>query len=450
METAFRYWHLVRLDSSGRCHTHVMPEVQTWLNATFADLINDPETTDRQIQIALFEIYRTRQAGTEWAQLSLRCYISHRIQRVCIQLANQFGDTYGFTAADLFPTVLDDDGRPFSSYRPVSLEILATYDPTKAQLSTWVTQLVKSHSDLDRALLERGLYRASDWAILNDTTPEQLQRILKQYHLCSETEVAAASHLLHQYHQVYRHDRLRQYQHSRGRRCPPPSREQLERIDDQRLPAVVLAHLKQIAARLRQYRTHARGGNPTTYAGDPVDWEAFQIGKQAGPSQAIEDDQTAFLETYQQALYQCLDSVLAQTIRTHMAKLQNRQPPKDQAYVQGLYLFHCQGLPMGKLAAQVGLVSQVQVNRLLQLKRLRADVRHQLIPQLQARVQAEALEYISADRLQQIDQILEQLLTERVDQIIDEAAKEAQVPQGRSAKSVFAHQLCQTIHQFIE
>jgi hypothetical protein len=219
-------------------------------------------------------------------------------------------------------------------------------------------------------------------------------------------------------------------------------------MDSQRSPRVVLSLLKQLASQLRQYRIHARSGNPVPYGGDGLDWDRYLDG-QEDISKDADDEQFAFLEAYQQALHQCLNSVLAEAIRTNMTKLQKRKPPKDQAYVLGLQLFHCEGLSMTKMAPQIGLPSQVEATRLLQLKRLRGEVRSLLIPKLQERVRAEALDFISADRLKQIDQTLEHLLTERVDQIVDDAAREAQMPQGRTAKSLFAHQLCQTIHQFI-
>jgi hypothetical protein len=220
METASRYWQLIRLDSSGRCYAQLISEVKTWLQASFADQINDPETTDRQLQEALLTIYQANQANAELALLSLRCYISHQIRTVCMQLANQFGDNYGFSAADLYPLVLDDDGRNSSDYRCLSLKILDAYDATKAQLNTWTTRLVKNHPEINQALLERGLYRISDWAILNDTTPDQLQRILQQYHRCSEAEITLAVHLLNRYQAVYSLDRLRAGQ--TGRCQPPP------------------------------------------------------------------------------------------------------------------------------------------------------------------------------------------------------------------------------------
>lgn len=443
------YWQLMRLDSSGRCYHQTLPSVEAWVKGTFADVISNLDSVDQPLQAALISHYQSEQADADKAQLSLRCYISHQIRIVCIQLANQFGETYGFTAADLFPLVLNDDGRLSTAYRPLSLEILDTYELDKAQLNTWTARLVKNHGDLDRALLERGLYRASDWAILNDTNREQVQRILRQYHLCSETEVTRASRLLDQYHQVYRQDRIQQRLAGKRGRCRPPTAEQLQGIDAQRSAEVVLVQLKTLAAQLREYRIHARGGNPIPYQGEAIDWERVS-GEPTVSSSDAEEDESTFLMKYQQALVHCLEAVLKQALTANIAKFQKHRPPKDQAYVLGLQLFHCKGLSMGKLATQVGLSSQVQVNRLLQLKRLRADVRHQLIPQLLARVKAEALDYISADRLQQIDQTLEHLLTEKVDHILSEATKEAQIPKGRTAKSLFAYQLCQIIHQFME
>lgn len=447
METAFRYWQLMRLASSGHCQSEVLPQVQTWLQATFGEVVEDTAIADQQLQPALVALYQRQETSAELAQLSLRCYISHQIRYVCLQLVNQFGATYGFTAADVLPLVLQDDGKTGGNYRPFSLDILDSYDPNKAQLKTWIARRVKTHPDLDKALLERGLYRASDWSILNDTRVEQLQRILRQYHLCSDAEVAAASQLLQQYHRVYRVHRIQLRQAGKGGRCQPPTSAQLARIDAQRSAQVVMAQLKTLATQLRAYRIHVRGGNPVAFEGEPIDWQSLADGASSDHSET-EAGEGQFLSGYRKALSDCLAGALQQVLQTNVVKLRQRQPPKDTAYIEGLRLFHCEGVSMGKLAGQIGLSSQVQVNRLLQLKRLRAETRHVLLPQLQQRVQAEALKYVSADQLRQIDQTLEQLLAEKVDHIIDEATKEAQIPQGRTAKSTFAHQLCQTIHHF--
>ncbi|WOD39777.1 hypothetical protein [Nodosilinea sp. E11] len=440
MDTASRYWQLVRLTSSGECQVQVLPQVQTWFQSTIADA---PETDWPRL---IFATWSSGQTEAELAQLSLRCFITHQIQQVCISLAQRFGPDYGFSKTDLFYLVLDDDGRLASDYRPFTLEILETYDPTKAALSTWASRRTNHHPALNRVLLEKGLYRVSDWAILNDTTPDQVQRILRQYHLCSEYEVTQAAALLDRYQQIYLRDRMAQ--RLNRQRCQTPTPEQLREIAPHLSPKDTLAQLRQLAGQLRQYRVHVRGGPAVAYQSDSADWEKL-ADAQASPPPDTGDDQDEFLQAYRQAMVQELDGAIAAVIQANIDRLRGRKPPQDRAYVQGLHLFHCKGLPMGKLAADIGLSSQVQVNRLLNLKRLRSDVRHRLLPQLYETVRRQALAYVSADRLKAIDQALETLLAQEVDDMLAAAAAEAQQPKGRTAKSLFAHQLCTTIHPFM-
>jgi hypothetical protein len=447
MDNAFRYWQLVRLTGSGQCQTQGISTVQSWLKNTFLDELAT-DVTEAELQQALLQCWRTGQPNSDLAQLSLRCFISHQIRGVCLRLAQQFGEAYGFKASDLFYLVLDDDGQLQPQHRPLSLDILDTYDSSQSALSTWSSRLTNNHRGLNQALLEKGLYRASDWAILNDTRPEQLQRILGQYHLCSQPEVDQAIDLLTRYQQVYRRDRIAQRQAGKTGRCPQPTPAQLAAISPELATAVVLKNLRQLAELLRQYRIHVRGGNPRLYQPEDPDWEQRERAPQASLREE-EEEQDQFLQSYRQALEQCLSETLTQVLQVNITRLQRRNPPQDRAYIQGLHLRQCLGISMGKLAAQIGLSSQVQVTRLLNLKRLRADVRHQLIPLLCETVRHQALTYVSADQLQAIDQLLETLLTQEVDRMIADAAAEAQAPKGRTAKSLFADRLCQTIHQFM-
>ena len=97
---------------------------------------------------------------------------------------------------------------------------------------------------------------------------------------------------------------------------------------------------------------------------------------------------------------------------------------------------------MSAIAQQLGLASQVQVTRLLQLKRFRTEICAYWFNQLKAQVSQDALAYISPDRLSQIAQQLEAVLAEETVATIAEAAAEAQMSKNRSAKSKFARQLC--------
>ena len=446
MQNVSQYWQLVRLNSSGQCQTQSLHPVQTWFNRTFASILNEKSDSAKvELQTQLITIWHTGSTDADLAQLSLRCYITHQIRYVCLSLAKRFGETYGFSAIDLYPLVLDDDGQPPLRYQPFTLEILTSYDPTKSQLNTWASQLTKNHPDINRALLDKGLYRTSDWAILNDTTTKQVKRILRQYHLCSEYEVGQAVDLITCYHEIYSRDRLQQRQSGQRGRCQPPTLAQLQQIHPKNPPKVVLGQLETLASQLRQYRIHARGGNPLPYQSSDPDWETLPT----ETKDSSNNDQQEFLAAYRQAVLAGLEHAIAQGIQANLTLLQRRRPPKDQAYLQGLHLFHCQGMSMGQLAPIIGLASTVQVTRLLQLRRLRTDVRHRLIQQLQKKVPDLAKQYVSVERLTQIDQVLEQLLTQDVDQLIDAAAREAQSPNREESKSLFANQLCQTIHLFL-
>lgn len=452
MDNAFRYWQLVRLTSSGQCQPQVLPQVQTWLQQTFADVLSAPDDSESELQTALLALWQLGQSQADLAQLSLRCFITHQIRQVCIRLVSLFGEAYGFSATELFYLVLDDDGRLAPNHHPFTLEILTTYDPAKSCLSTWSSRLTNNHPELNRALLQKGLYRVSDWAILNDTTPKQVQRILRQYHLCSEYEVSQAVALLDRYHQVYRHQRITQRLAGQTRRCQVPTPEQLHTINGDVSAKDLLLQLRQLAGQLRQYRVHVRGGNPLTYRREDPDWNQIADTRAStSPSNGNGDDdgQDEFLQAYRQTLASCLGIAIAQVVQANIARLQTRKRPQERAYVEGLHLFHCRGLSMGKLAPEIGLTSQVQVNRLLQLKRLRLDVRNLLIPQLLTAVRQQALSHVSADRLHAIDQTLETLLTQEIDEMMIVAKGEAQIPQGRTAKSLFAYTLCVIIHDFM-
>jgi hypothetical protein len=108
--------------------------------------------------------------------------------------------------------------------------------------------------------------RVSDWAILNDTSTKQLQRIFSQFHHLTSLEIEQAKQLLKNYHAVYRAQHLKQRQAEIKGQCQPPTTEQLKQIA-QRLsiqtnqmlsPEIVRTQLQAIASRLREYQIHVR------------------------------------------------------------------------------------------------------------------------------------------------------------------------------------------------
>ncbi|WP_228052184.1 hypothetical protein [Nodosilinea sp. LEGE 07298] len=435
--TIFRYWQLIRITSSGEYQAHLLTQVQEWLQQAFADSVNRADTQMTDFQKALLDRWHSKAAQADLALLSLRCFVSHQIRDACDRLAQQFGQTYGFTTAELLALVLDDDGRSPSTYRPFTQQILESYDPAKAALSTWSNQLTCNHPELNQLLLEKGLYRASPWAILNDTSLEQVEKILRTFHLCSEYEVKAAVDLLERYQRVYCRDRIRQRQAGSPRRCHPPTPEQLREMN------ATLEQLKQLAEQLRQYRIHVRGGSGGPYQAEVPDWD------QVPDSTPVPDEQEEFLEAFRQAVKQGLEGAIAQVIAANIHRLSQKKTPQDDVYVKGLNRYYCLGQTIGALATELGLGNFARARRLLDLQRLRADVRHRLLPTLYEQVRQEAFDYSSPEQLHQLDHTLEAILAEHIDGLLAEDAAAAQSPNRSGPTSLFAQQLCATIHQFM-
>ncbi|MFM7219304.1 MAG: hypothetical protein ACKO21_03640 [Nodosilinea sp.] len=465
------YWQMLQLTSAGQCRPREQPLAKAWFQGQWAEPLAQGSLSEPDLQTHLWQQWRAAMAPVypinpgsaaadppapqpspkeaRLAELCLRCWLSHRIAGVCRQLAHQFGEAYGFTAAALWPLVLDDDGRLESAYRPLSLQILDTYDPTRASLGTWAIRLTQNHPEINQFCLQQGLYRVSNWAILNDTEVQQLPRALP--HL-SPAELAEATTLLTAYHRVYRQARLALRQGGKGRRCAEPTPEQLQQINpdpDPDLPPdevrrKTLRRLHDLAEQLRTYRIAVRRRAPLSQSLEGmaewgVDPEApgEDLSQQMG--NWVEEE---FQQRYRQLFRDSLGEALQQVLQGYASRYRQRQPPQDQAYLQALELFHCQGLAMGKIAQQVGLASQVQVSRLMQLKRLRAEVCGHWFNQLRHQVQDRALEHLSTVQFYAIVQQLDQILMEEVTGVMAEAAAEAQMPKHRTSQSLFARQVC--------
>lgn len=97
---------------------------------------------------------------------------------------------------------------------------------------------------------------------------------------------------------------------------------------------------------------------------------------------------------------------------------------------------------MSDIAPHVGLKAQYQVTRLLQLKDLRADIRHQILLDLRERVWQAAQPFADPNRLYILNKQLDSLLTEQVDGVMQAAAAEASVPRNRPVSSLYAQRLC--------
>ncbi|BAY24045.1 hypothetical protein NIES2100_38380 [Calothrix sp. NIES-2100] len=457
-----KYWTLVTLDGTGDRKIKELENAKSFFAATFADLTNIDEVADTAIQQRLLELSRhPHPEQSLLAQRCLLCFISWLIEQACLNLARQFGDFHGFTERDLFAYVLDDDGslQPSTGYQSFAREILQTFDPEKSLLTTWTSRKFKQHDELETFLLECGLYLVRDWAILNDTQPKQLPKILGEFHYLTPPEIDQAQKLLVAYHKIYRAERWQQLAKGSRGKCQPPTTQQLEQMAKffehktiYRLsPENVLRQLQKLADKLRQYRIHVRGGFLPTESLDLNLKENYAyIDQLAAPNPgnmlADIDDEQAFLKLYKQQILTCLDSALDEVTKSRVNKLQKKDLDQANKFLLALQLFHCQRLSMSAIAKQLGLDAQYQVTRLLKLKEFRADVQHQTLAKLREAVKQLAKEYSTPERLANLDQQIIDALNEQITNLINQAEIEAVSMQNTVPMSNFSQRLCQKLN----
>jgi hypothetical protein len=294
----------------------------------------------------------------------------------------RFGDRYAFHLADVLPFVLDDQGRmPTEFPKTLAFQILRTFQPEKGSLSTWTTRFVQQHPEMTRFFAEQGLILMSDWALLNDTTPTQLHRILAEVYLLSQPELNRAIALLNAYHTVYS-----KAPKSCGR-CIPPSIVQLREINqrlsqsDAASPNLLLSRLNRLATLIRQYRVRRRQGS--IFAGSI---DALMI--PAPIEEPVCSVETRFLWRYRRALITELDAAIVDALTARMQRFERNRCglPSSQRFLLALHGLYCEQRTMGAIAVQLGLSGQDRVTKLLQLPALRSQIKAQLIQRLKPRL----------------------------------------------------------------
>lgn len=462
MGTTELYSTFYRLAPAGTYRILDRPHAQAFLQAQWSEMTELDSLTDEAIQTQLIALMGELLTEPQHlAQLCLRCFISQQIVYACTSLVNQFGTTYRFHLADLLPFVLDDDGRiPMGDYPSLAKQILDTFQPTSGTLRNWSIRLVRQHPEVSQFLLEQGLYLISDWAILNDTPIDRLQRILPDFYQLSSSEVQQACALLDSYRAIYLADRLQQSHkdRTRKRQCPPPTPEQLQRMCDRLqqhthrsyAPEQVMKQLSSLANQLRQHRIAVRTGRlPTQPIDTPVVQAAVDSQSLIG-SASIESDETRqieFLQRYRQLFLQALDCALETVVQDRLAKA--KQPEKADRFLRALDLFYCQRYSMTEIAKVIGVPRQDNVTYLLKLKELRADVRNLMLKFLRDRVAEIVPVYCEPDRLNQLSQSLEEALNEQIDQLIQAEAKRTQTSKEFMKDSLFAQRLCQYLDRLL-
>jgi hypothetical protein len=459
---AAKFWEFVKLDSTSKRRVEMIVAAKSYLQT---QLTNQVELSDAAIARHLWQQLPQEKASdteeTHLAEICLRCYISYQIYQVCLDLAMRFGSRYGFRCEDILPFVLDDQvisgtsNKPKirkSTYESLATKLLKTFDPTKGTLNSWVNRYVKQNLELKRFLLQHGLLLISDWALLNNTNPKQLQRILAQMYHLTPMEIEQSCQLLVSYHAVYREERLQQKFAGVNIRCQIPTSAQLAEIGNdlqsrtnRRLSQeALLTQLQAMASKLRQHRIAAQGGYVSSVAYDQPEIQPIVERLQVTPDD--DEEKFEFINLYQQQFLESLDTAISQVVESFLAQMQRKRganPEIAQSFVTGLHLFHCQGQPMSKIAPQLGMQKQYEVTRLLKLNELRADIRQKLLIILRDRVLEIAQQFTDFQSLQRLDQQLELILDEQISSIIQEAESETRNPvRSQPLSGLLARRLC--------
>jgi hypothetical protein len=447
MSAPEHYWQFYQLNAKGKDSKTEIFAAKSFIQEQCADIVQKIPFSEATIEQHLFTLMNQ---GNPTAEICLRCYISYQIRQVCLKLAEQFGDNYQFSFYDLFPFVLDDileqsKQSSEAKYRSMATKTLETFDPQKARLSTWTNRLVRSEVNLNQFLLEKGLYLISNWAILNDTKPQQIQRIFKEFHNFNETVINQATRMLTAYHTIYRQERLASRTTGNRSKCLDPTPTQLQKMAEilnvSTPPEILLNQLENLAEQLRKYRIFVKGGKPKQQSLDNSDIqtkvERQQVENFAEDTE--EEVQGEFLTRYRQQFLSCLEKAIVFVTTQWLNK---QKEPKKRQFLRALKLFHCQGLSMTAIAAAIGLQRQDQVTRLMQLKNFRADIQHKMLQELRQQILEIATIYTDADQLIKQEQQIEAALTEQVESEINQAKSEASAAKNQPLTSLFSQYLC--------
>jgi hypothetical protein len=447
MSAPEHYWQFHQLNGRGEVSSQEILSAKNFIQEQCADTVKKVPFSDAAMEQRLFALMNR---GNLTAEICLRCYISSQIRQVCLKLAQQFGESYQFNAYDLFSLVLDDvleltRQSQITKYKSMARKILETFDPQKARLSTWITRLVRSEANLNQFLLEKGLYLISNWAILNDTNPQQLQRIFREFYNLNEEEITQATSLLTAYHTVYRQERLVSRMTGNRSKCPDPTATQLQKMAEilgiTKTSEILLDRLISLAEKLREYRIFVKGGKPKQDSWDNPDIQ-MKVEKQQIDNTSDDGEQNLqgeFLTRYRQQFTSCLETAITSVISQWQS--QQKEPKKHQ-FLRALKLFHCQGLSMTAIATEIGLQAQYQVTRLLKLKDLRSDIQQKMLQELRQQIVVLAATYTDPEQLIKQENQIAIALEEQVSAVISQAESEASTAKNQPLTSILAQYIC--------
>ena len=436
----------------GKCQGKEIIEAKEFLIQEFT---GDEEVRDSEIVARLWRIYKSESPEQRLAEVCLRCVISHYIKIQCQDFAQQYGDKHNFTVEDLLPLVLDstDSSLNHGSNDSLTVRILETFNLEKSSLSAWIKIVVRSDKELKRFLLQHGIEQVTDWLLLKQYNTRQLQRILSEFHHYSSTKIQQLSRLLESYQTVYlaeiqaARNQINQERKQQGlgkikTPYPAPNHQQLLSMAEELLPTwelsaeEVLEELQNIAQLIRDYKSsRARGITKPSQGKSTTNLPA---------NNSDEDEQeNEILTRYRQFLQDCLITAIKEITEERINYLQSKRNKRDKQFLQGLHLFHCQSLAMGEIAHKLGLNNQSQVSRFLELKAFRSDIGRRTLVKLRSKVIELAQAYASPTQLRSLEEKIKYFLDEEIENVIQEAEKEANISKNRVITSKLSVAICQ-------
>ena len=440
-----RYWILFTVDSLSRCRNDVITSAQDFFNEQFPEVINQKEIPDRNIQRQLMQWYQSNDPRSEMAEKCLRCFISNVLKESCTTLERKFAEKHYLYSAEILPLVLDaahhksSNTNNKSRKESLTTQILSTFNPQKSNLSTWVITIFKSYSAVKNTLKEHGIVQLTDWTILRYTTHTRLKRALSNLQL-TPTEITQAVKLLDSFHQVYC-TQLTSYRRPKPdskfttAKYPQPTQEQLNQI-----AAIVYGNkivtCEKILEELQKLATQLR--------------ETWMQPKPKGNQNDDNHNKVPKLPDYCiEPFDNCLHQSVQQVIQNHCNYIERKgtQKGRQQAekYLEALRLFHCDGVALQKIASQLGFTDQPHLSRLLRLKILREDIRRNLLLNLKKYVTELSGYSQSPEKLLELDTQNQNIFGEEVDELIQEAEKEAKNGYRLMMNSKLAQSICKFI-----
>lgn len=461
MSAASHYWRWVKINATGTRIVEEVPEAKAFMQAQFSSLLDSTDDTanlpDAEVQQTLLNLTQTEDSHQGLAECCLRCFISHRIDWTCRDLALKFGQNGQFDHFDLLPFVLDDTEvvkfrktRPNptpnqSTYQSVASTALEQFDPARSQLSNWTKRIVMSNPGLNRFLQAQGVYLESSWAILNSASPQYLQRRLT----LAAAELKLACLLLESYRAVYLRDRRQSAQSARSK-CLPPTAIQLTEMADLLSAQTGKPHphedivedLHQLADQIRQARHPKVESTDDETHGD-------LLNEQPTTEPEDTDQQDEFLNRYRHEFRAVLTEAIGQTVLHRFNHLHRKDEAKAQIFLEALFLFHCQAVHMTEIGRHLQL-KQYQLSRLLELLKLREDVKRHSVVRLRNRIRTIAAKYVTLEQLEQLMDEIDKALEEEVDRVLEEARAEASTANRNDehkSRSLFSTLLCRYLDE---